>query len=156
MGTFETNFAAWMNSDFDHRARLKILSIALNKLNLARGRILLNLGRDIEPGLLEAITAAEEKRLITERQVDNVLVAGIIIRARRTDDKQYVHAVFEFSRTIRLDDITRAHDRAATVAAATGEPTIAAVVGEVIQPPQQLQADEMGVRILLPAMLRQD
>ena len=83
-------------------------------------------------------------------------MAGIIIRARRTDDKQYVHAVFEFSRTIRLDDITRAHDRAATVAAATGEPTIAAVVGEVIQPPQQLQADEMGVRILLPAMLRQD
>ena len=63
--------------------------------------------------------------------------------------------MFEVSRTIRLDDITRAHGRAATVASATGEPTIAAVVGEVIQPPQQQRADEMGVKVLLPPMLRQ-
>ena len=80
-----------------------------------------------------------------------LLVADIIIRARRAGDKQYVHAVFEVSRTIRLDDVTRAHSRAATVAAATGEPTIAAVVGETIQPPQQQEADEVGVKILLPA-----
>ena len=153
--SLEANVASLQGSDLENRARLNILNIAMNELGLTRGRILLATGRDTEPGFLATINAAEEAGLITEQQADHVLVADIIIRARRTDDRHYVHAVFEVSRTIRLDDITRAHDRAATVAAATGEPTLAAVVGEVIQPPQQQQADEMGVKVLLPPMLRQ-
>ena len=153
--TLKTNVASLNGSDLENRARLNILNIAMNELALNRGRVLLATGRDTEPGFLATINAAEETGLITEQQADHILVADIIIRARRADDKQYVHAVFEVSRTIRLDDITRAHSRAATVAAATGEPTIAAVVGETIQPPQQQEADEMGVKVLLPPMLRQ-
>ena len=155
VGTLKTNVASLNGSDLENRARLNILNIAMNELALNRGRVLLATGRDTEPGFLATINAAEETGLITEQQADHVLVADIIIRARRADDKQYVHAVFEVSRTIRLDDITRAHSRAATVAAATGEPTIAAVVGEAIQPPQQQEADEVGVKVLLPPMLRQ-
>ena len=153
--SLEANVASLQGSDLENRARLNILNIAMNELGLTRGRILLATGRDTEPGFLDTINAAEEAGLITEQQADHVLVADIIIRARRTDDKRYVHAVFEVSRTIRLDDITRAHGRAATVASTTGEPTIAAVVGELIQPPQQQQADEMGVKVLLPPMLQQ-
>ena len=153
--SLEANVASLQGSDLENRARLNILNIAMNELGLTRGRILLATGRDTEPGFLATINAAEEAGLITEQQADHVLVADIIIRARRTDDKRYVHAVFEVSRTIRLDDITRAHGRAATVASTTGEPTIAAVVGEVIQPPQQQQADEMGVKVLLPPLLQQ-
>ena len=155
VGTLKTNVASLNGSDLENRARLNILNIAMNELALNRGRVLLATGRDTEPEFLATINAAEEAGLITEQQADHVLVADIIIRARRADDKQYVHAVFEVSRTIRLDDITRAHSRAATVAAATGEPTIAAVVGEAIQPPQQQEADEVGVKVLLPPMLRQ-
>ena len=153
--SLEANVAPLQGSDLENRARLNILNIAMNEFGLTRGRILLATGRDTEPGFLATINAAEEAGLITEQQADHVLVADIIIRARRTDDRRYVHAVFEVSRTIRLDDITRAHGRAATVASTTGEPTIAAVVGELIQPPQQQQADEMGVKVLLPPMLRQ-
>ena len=153
--SLEANVASLQGSDLENRARLNILNIAMNELGLTRGRILLATGRDTEPGFLATINAAEEAGLITEQQADHVLVADIIIRARRTDDKRYVHAVFEVSRTIRLEDITRAHGRAATVASTTGEPTIAAVVGEVIQPPQQQQADEMGVKVLLPPLLQQ-
>ena len=153
--SIEANVASLQGSDLENRARLNILNIAMNELGLTRGRILLATGRDTEPGFLASINAAEEAGLITEQQADHVLVADIIIRARRTDDKRYVHAVFEVSRTIRLDDITRAHGRAATVASTTGEPTIAAVVGELIQPPQQQQADEMGVKVLLPPLLQQ-
>ena len=153
--SLEANVASLQGSDLENRARLNILNIAMNELGLTRGRILLATGRDTEPGFLATINAAEEAGLITEQQADHVLVADIIIRARRTDDKRYVHAVFEVSRTIRLDDITRAHGRAATVASTTGEPTIAAVVGELIQPPQQQQADEMGVKVLLPPLLQQ-
>ena len=155
LASLEANVASLQGSDLENRARLNILNIAMNELGLTRGRILLATGRDTEPGFLATINAAEEAGLITEQQADHVLVADIIIRARRTDDKRYVHAVFEVSRTIRLDDITRAHGRAATVASTTGEPTIAAVVGELIQPPQQQQADEMGVQVLLPPLLQQ-
>ena len=153
--TLKTDVASLTGSDLENRARLNILNIAMNELTLTRGRILLAAGRDTDHGFLEAINAAEEAGRITEQQADHVLVADIIIRARRADDKRYVHAAFEVSLTIRLDDIRRAHDRAATVAAATGEATIAAVVGEVIQPQQQRQADEMDVKVLLPPMLRQ-
>ena len=153
--SLEANVASLQGSDLENRARLNILNIAMNELGLTRGRILLATGRDTEPGFLATINAAEEAGLITEQQADHVLVADIIIRARRTDDRRYVHAVFEVSRTIRLDDITRAHGRAATVASTTGEPTIAAVVGELIQPPQQQQADEMGIKVLLPPLLQQ-
>ena len=155
VASLQTNVASLQGSDLENRARLNILNIAMNELGLTRGRILLATGRDTEPGFLATINAAEEAGLITEQQADHVLVADIIIRARRTDDKRYVHAVFEVSRTIRLEDITRAHGRAATVASTTGEPTIAAVVGELIQPPQQQQADEMGVKVLLPPLLQQ-
>ena len=132
VGTLNTNVASLQGSDLENRARLNILNIAMNELALNRGRVLLATGRDTDPGFLATINAAEEAGLITEQQADHVLVADIVIRARRTDDRRDVHAVFEISRTIRLDDIQRADDRAATVAAATGEPTIAAVVGEVI------------------------
>ena len=155
VASLQTNVASLTGSDLENRARLNILNIAMNELALTRGRILLAAGRDTDHRFLEAINAAEEAGRITEQQADHVMVADIIIRARRADDKRYVHAVFEVSRTIRLDDIRRAHDRAATVAAATGEATIAAVVGEVIQPQQQRQTDEMDVKVLLPPMLRQ-
>ena len=156
VASLQTNVASLNGSDLENRARLNILNIAMNELGLTRGRILLATGRDTEPGFLATINAAEEAGLITEQQADHVLVTDIIIRARRADDRRYVHAVFEVSRTIRLDDITRAHGRATTVAAATGEPAIAAVVGEVIQPPQRHQANAMDVKVLLPPMLRRD
>ncbi len=150
VGTLKTDVASLTSSDLENRARLNILNIAMNELALTRGRILLAAGQDTDHGFLEAINAAEEAGRITEQQADHMMVADIIIQARRADDKRYVYAVFEVSRTIRLDDIRRAHDRAAT-----GEATIAAVVGEVIHLQQQRQADEMDVKVLLPPMLRQ-
>ena len=155
LGTIKTQVATLNGDRAESRARQNILNIARDELNLTRGRILLARGRDTAPGLLESITAAEENGLITRQQADNALYADIIIRARRDDDQQYVHAVFEVSRTIRLSDIQRAHERANTVAAATNEHTIAAVMGELIQPQQRVQADEMGVKVLLPLLLQQ-
>ena len=141
VASLQTSVASLQGSDLENRARLNILNIAMNEPALNRGRVLLATGRDTDPGFLATINAAEEAGLITEQQADHVLVADIVIRARRTDDRRDVHAVFEISRTIRLDDIRRADDRAAT-----GEPTIAAVVGEVIHPEQQRQANEMDSR----------
>ena len=152
VGTLKSDVATLTGSDIERRARGSILNIAKDELNLSRGRILLAQGRDTELQFLETIHTAEDRGLITEQQADNILVADIIIRGRRQHDRQYVHAVFEVSRTVRNHDIQRAHDRAAAVAAATGEETIAAVIGQVIQPPQRAQADALDVRALIPAM----
>ena len=149
-------FATLLGHDNERRARESILHIAYDELNLVRGRILLARGWDTAPTFLAAIIAAEENGLITESQVDNVLVADIIIEARRSDDRQHVHAVFEVSRTIKLDDVQRAKDRADTVAAATDSDAIAAVIGGIIQPPLLAQAEQMGVRVVIPAMFRQE
>ena len=65
-----------------------------------------------------------------------------------------MHGVFEVSRTIGQNDIRRARDRADAVSAATGEEAVAAVIGGTIQPPQRAQAEELDVRVLIPAMFR--
>ena len=154
VGTLKADVGTLMGNDIERRARENILNIARDELDLTRGRILLARGRETEPRFLEIIETAEERGLITEREADNVLVADIIIRARRTDDRRYVHGVFEVSRTIRISDIQRAHDRASAVAKATGEDAVAAVIGAAVAPQQRAQAAERGVRVLTPPMFQ--
>ena len=149
----KTDVARLNGSDLERRARDNILNIAKDELGLTRGRILLARGRDTAQQLLDAIEAAEQQGLITEQQTDDVMVSDIIIRARRAADRQYVYGVFEVSRTIRANDIDRAHNRAGTLAVATKEAAIAAVIGERIHRSQQAQADRMGVLVLIPSML---
>ena len=148
----KTDMGTLKGNDTERRARENILNIAKDELGLSRGSILLARGRDTAPQFLDSIEAAEARDLITEDQADHVLLADIIIRARRADDRRYVHGVFEVSSTIGRNDIRRARDRADTVAAATGEEVIAAVIGGTIQPPQRAQAEEMNVQVLIPAM----
>ena len=148
----KTDVAALNGNDTERRSRENILNIAKDELDLSRGSILLARGRDTAPQFLDSIEEAEAQGLITEGQADHVLLADIIIRARRGEDRQYVHGVFEVFRTIRLNDIRSARDRADAVAADTKEETIAAVIGGTIQPPQCTQAEEMDVQVLIPAM----
>ena len=156
VATLKTSTGTLVRSDLERRAREIILNIARDALGLTKGRILVARGKDTAPAFLESIEGAEEDGLITEEQEGDVLFADIIIRARRTHNKEYLHAVFEVSRTIRNNDIERAAERAAAVTAATGQETIAAVIGERIQPPQQALAEQTGVRVILPAVFTQN
>ncbi len=112
LNNLETDVAALKGSDLERRARDSILNIAKDELDLTRGRILLARGRDTAPQFTEYIETAEEQGLITEEQADNVLVADIIIRTRRTGDRKYVHGVFEVSQTVNLSDISSVHTNA--------------------------------------------
>ena len=152
--TLKTDVGTLKGSDIERRARENILNIAKNELGLSRGSILLARGRNTDPEFLGSINNAEVLSLITEEQADHVLLADIIIRARRGVDRRYAHGVFEVSSTIGLNDIRRARERADAVAAATGEEAVAAVIGGTIQPPQRTQAEEMNVQVLIPAMFR--
>ena len=139
-------------SDLERRARDNILNIAKDELGFTRGRVLLRGSGDIDPQLRAAIEQAEARGAVTETDVDNLLVADIIIRARRSSDRKHVYAAIEVSRTIGNRDIERACDRAGTLAAVTGEETVAAVIGAVIQPQQIALAERNEVRVVLPAM----
>ena len=152
--TIKTDVGTLKGSDIERRARENILNIAKDELGLSRGSILLARGRNTDPEFLGSINNAEVLSLVTEEQADHVLLADIIIRARRVEDRRYVHGVFEVSSTIGLNDIRRARERAEAVAAATGEEAIAAVIGGTIQPLQRTQAEELDVQVLIPAMFR--
>ena len=154
MKTLKDDVAALKGSDTERRARENILNIAKDELGLTRGRILLGGSRDMDPQLRAAAEQAETQGLIDGNEVDNLHVADIIIRARRTVDKQQVYAVFEVSRTINNRDIDRAHDRARSLAVITNNETIAAVIGESAQPQQRERAVEKDVWVVVPAMFR--
>ena len=139
-------------SDVERRARDNILNIAKDELGFTRGRVLLRGSGDIDPQLRAAIEQAEARGAVTENDVDNLLVADIIIRARRGSDRRYVYAAIEVARTIGNRDIERACDRAGTLAAITDEETVAAVIGEAIQPQQIALAQRKDVRVVLPAI----
>ena len=96
----------------------------------------------------------KSRGLVDGDEVDNLHVADIIIRARRSTEARQVYAVFEVSRTINNRDIDRAYDRARSLATITNDETIAAVIGESAQPQQRERAAEKDVWVIIPAMFR--
>ena len=146
--------AALKGSDTERRARENILNIAKDELGLTRGRVLLGGSRDMDLQLRTAVEQAEKQGLVDGNEVDNLHVADIIIRARRSADARQVYAVFEVSRTINNRDIDRAYDRAHSLAMITNDETIAAVIGESAQLQQRQRAAEKDVRVVIPAMFR--
>ncbi len=155
VAVLKDDVAALKGDNTERRARESILNIAKDHLNLVRGRVLLAGTRDTNENFRETLEKAETEGLITPTQVNEVMAADIIIQARKTEDLTTSYAVFEVSRTIRFNDLERARKRADTVAQATGQETIAAVVGGRIRPPQQIQAENLNVQVVIPAMFRQ-
>ena len=144
--------ATLKGSDTERRARENILNIAKDELGLTRGRVLLGGSRDMDPQLRTAAEQAETRGLVDGNEVDNLHVADIIIRARRSADARQVYAVFEVSRTINNRDIDRAYDRARSLAVITNSETIAAVIGESAPPQQRERAEQKDVKVVIPAM----
>ncbi len=156
VGELQTGVGTLNGWFLEQRVRNNLLNIAKDELGLTRGRVLADTTGDIDPQLRAAITEAESQGLVTEDQVDNLEVADVVIRARRTGDRKYVYAVGEISRTIGNNDIDRARDRSDTLATVTGDEVIAIVIGGIIQPPQRALADLRNVRVIIPAMLEED
>ena len=148
----QSDVANLYGSDLERRARENILNIARDAMGLTYGRILMLKGAEANSSMISLIQEAEDQQKISESEASHLVVADIIIQARRSADRQQVHAVFEVSRTMRNGDIQRAHDRAATLAKITDTPVLAAVVGERIQPPQIDLARRQNVTVVIPAM----
>ena len=150
--TLKDDVATLKGGDIERRVRDSILNIAKDTMDLTRGRMLHSGSGDMDAQLRQSIEQAEDQGRITESDAGNLLVADIIMRARRETDRQYVYAVIEVSYTVNNRDIDRARDRARTLAAATGEETVAAVIGGVVRPQQQQYANVTGVQVAIPAI----
>ena len=140
----------------EERVRRNLLNVAKDEMGLTRGRILAGVTGEMDSQLRAAIAEAEAQGSITEDEADNLEVADIVIRARRTSDRKYIYAVGEISYTIKDNDIERSRNRANTLATVTGDEVIAMVIGGIIQPPQHALADLNNVQVVIPAMLEQE
>lgn len=137
----------------EQKVHNSILNIAKDHLDLTHGQVLKSINTpQMSRRLREAIDAAEEQGIITSDAAANLYVVDLIIRGRRRSDRTYFHVAIEVSRTVNDDDITRARDRANTLATVIGGETAAAVIGSMVSSPQQALAQREGVRIVVPAM----
>ena len=92
---------------------------------------------------------AETRGLIAAEQAKDLLRADFVVSGTRKSDRSPVHAVAEVSVTIGESDVVRAVRRAAILATAMGEPTIAAVIGDSISEPDRRRAEQAEVVVAL-------
>ncbi len=153
VGRLEGKVGRLEGSDLEREVHGNIVNIASRGLGLNRARILQSkiIPRGTE--LQDAIDDAEEQGIITEDQGSHLELTDVIIAARRKSDRQECYVVAEVSAGVRNDDITRARDRAQTLATIKGTPVIPAVIGASIAPQQQALADREGVSVILTLRL---
>ena len=153
VGRLEGKVGRLEGSDLEREVHVNIVNIAGRGLGLNRSRVLQSkiIPRGTE--LQDAIDDAEEQGIITEDQGSHLELSDVIIAARRKSDRQECYVVAEVSAGVRNDDITRARDRAQTLAVIKGTPVIPAVIGASIAPQQQALADREGVSVILTLRL---
>ena len=153
VGRLEGKVGRLEGSDLEREVHGNIVNIASRGLGLNRARVLQSkiIPRGTE--LQDTIDDAEEQGIITEDQGSHLELTDVIIAARRKSDRQECYVVAEVSAGVRNDDITRARDRAQTLAVINGTPVIPAVIGASIAPQQQALADREGVSVILTLRL---
>ena len=145
-----------VGAELERSVHANIISIASRQLGLNRARILQSKIVARGPDLQDIIDDAEEQGVITADQGRHLELSDIIISGRRKSDRQHCYVVAEVSAGIRDADITRARDRAQTLAAAQQQPVIPMVVGASISHQQRSLADSAGVSVVIALSLAQD
>ena len=140
-------------AEAERRVHSDIVNIASRRLGLTRARIIQSWIVARSPEFQELINDAEDQNVITEEQGDHLERADVILSARRRSDRQAVHAVAEVSINVADYDITRARERADTLAAIMGTPALALTVGGSIGLVQQELADSLGVEVIITPRL---
>ena len=135
--------------ELERQVHRDIANIASRWLGFNRVRILQSHIVVRSPEFQDAIDAAEERNLITDEQAAHLERTDVIVSARRRDDRQDVHVAIEVSRSIADRDITRASERAQSLAAVLETPAVSVVVGAGIEQSQQELADRLGVSVIV-------
>ena len=149
VGRLEGTVGRLVGAELEREVHANIVNIASRELGLNRVRILQSKIVARSPEFQDAIDDAEEQNRITDVQGSHLERADVILAARRKSSREAVHVVAEVSGLIGDRDITRARERADTLAAIKGTPVIPAVVGGSIAPIQRTAADRHGVSVIV-------
>ena len=153
VGRLQGDVGRLNGAELEREVHANIVNIAGRRLGLNRVRVLQSKIVIRSPELQDAIDDAEEQGLITEAQGSHLEQTDVILAARRKSDREAVHVAVEISSLIGERDISRARERADTLAIVRGTPAIPAVVGGSIEPPQQALADRQGVSVVITLRL---
>ena len=129
---------------YEAKVARHIRSIAGQHLGLISVRVHHGGDSGIDPVLDETLTEAAEQGDAAFNQVNNLLSCDLIISGRRRGEQQREYAVFEASVTVGNDDVNRASERAAILAAFTGSPARGVVIGATLGSTQADLAQSRG------------
>lgn len=144
----QTQVGRLQGDRLEYRLHSRIDPLLCRALNLRRPVVLKSANVQLDESLYDQLDAAVAAGVITEAQSEQLREADFILQARRKDTGYTVYLAVEVSRTIHEYDITRAAERAQTLAAATGAAGLPVVIGNFLPEPQSRRAQNLSVTVI--------
>ena len=139
-------------AELERKIHANIAGMVCTPLGIRRPRVLKSILAATVPELFDLLDPALDDGRINRAQFDSLMQTDIILAARE-GNAQPVYVAIEISRTVHDEDLDRARERADILAAASGVPALALVIGYIIPPPQRRKAAELSVHLMETASL---
>ena len=133
---------------FENRLHGYIIPLLAQRLGLRRPVIIKSRFHLMPQSFYDRLDAAEDNGVITAGQNIQVQQTDFILQARYRDTGEPVHLAVEVSRTVHEYDISRAHYRAAALAAVTGTAGAAVVIANFVPEAEEFRARDWEVTIV--------
>ena len=133
---------------FENRLHGYIIPLLAQRLGLRRPVIIKSRFHLMPQSFYDQLDAAEDSGIITAGQNIQVQQTDFILQARYRDTGEPVHLAVEVSRTVHEYDISRAHYRAAALAAVTGTAGAAVVIANFVPEAEEFRARDWEVTIV--------
>ena len=133
---------------FENRLHGYIIPLLAQRLGLRRPVIIKSRFHLMPQSFYDRLDAAEDNGIITAGQNIQVQQTDFILQARYRDTGEPVHLAVEVSRTVHEYDISRAHYRAAALAAVTGTAGAAVVIANFVPEAEEFRARDWEVTIV--------
>ena len=152
VGSLAGTVGRLQGAELERKIHANIAGMVCTPLGIRRPRVLKSILAATVPELFDLLEPALDDGRITRAQFDRLMQTDIILAARE-GNAQPVYVAIEISRTVHDEDLDRARERADILAAASGLPALALVIGYIIPPPQRRKAAELAVHLMETASL---
>ena len=152
VGSLAGTVGRLQGAELERKIHANIAGMVCTPLGIRRPRVLKSILAATVPELFDLLDPALDDGRINRTQFDSLMQTDIILAARE-GNAQPVYVAIEISRTVYDEDLDRARERADILAAASGVPALALVIGYIIPPPQRRKAEEMAVHLMETASL---
>ena len=152
VGSLAGTVGRLQGAELERKIHANIAGMVCTPLGIRRPRVLKSILAATVPELFDLLDPALDDGRINRAQFDSLMQTDIILAARE-GNAQPVYVAIEISRTVHDEDLDRARERADILAAASGVPALALVIGYIIPPPQRRKAEELAVHLMETASL---